>query len=132
VALAWHDSNVIGPLFGHDLSSGTLRFLHLATMLLSSELPPVLALDEPEVSFHPELLRLLAELIMDASERTQIIAATHSAPLLRWLKPEHIAVVDRDIEGSTLTRGDQLDLNRWLENCSLDELWQVNVIGAQP
>lgn len=132
VALEWRDDSVKGPLYGQELSAGTLRFLHLAAMLLAPELPPLLILDEPEMSFHPELLRLLAELLLDASERTQIIVATHSAPLLKWLKPEHIVAVDRTESGSVFTRGDDLDLAHWLETYSLDQLWQMNVFGAQP
>ncbi len=65
VTLAWYGKHLTGPLYAHELSSGTLRFLHLAAMLLSTRLPPLLVLDEPEVSFHPELLRLLAELLIE-------------------------------------------------------------------
>lgn len=131
-ALAWYASNVQGPLYASELSAGTLRFIHLAAMLLSPDLNPLMVLDEPEISFHPELLRLLAELLVQASESTQLIVATHSAPLIRWLKPEHVIVVDRTEQGSILTRGDALDLDHWLESYSLDQLWQMNVLGAQP
>lgn len=128
-ALAWHEAGM-KALFANELSSGTLRFLHLAAMLLSPELPPILLVDEPELSFHPELLRRFAELVIDASARTQLVVATHAASLVRWLKPEHIVVVQRSDAGAVLTRGDRLDLGHWLETYTLDQLWQMNVIGA--
>jgi len=131
-ALAWHVQNAKTPLYASELSAGTLRFIHLAAMLLSPELNPLLSLDEPEISFHPELLRLLAELLVQASDNAQLIVATHAEPLIRWLKPHHVVVVDRTEQGSALTRGDALDLNHWLESYTLDQLWKMNVLGAQP
>ena len=85
VTLAWHDSAFTKPFYVNELSSGTLRFLLLVTVLLSPEPPEMILIDEPEVSFHPEMLRLLAELLRSAAAKTQILAATQSATLLRWL-----------------------------------------------
>lgn len=64
-----------------ELSDGTLRFLALAGALLAYRLPPFVALNEPESSLHPELMRPLAGLIARAAERTQIWLVTHSAAL---------------------------------------------------
>lgn len=61
-----------------ELSDGTLRFLALAGALLSYRLPPFIALNEPEASLHPDLLDPLADLVVRASERTQIWLVTHS------------------------------------------------------
>ena len=132
VALAWYETGTDGPLYANELSAGTLRFLHIATMLLSPLPPPLLLLDEPEASFHPELLLLLAELLKDAAERTQIVVATHSGPLIRWLEPKHVVTADRTEEGTTLTRGDRQNLDKWLEDYGLDELWQLKILGARP
>jgi predicted ATPase len=127
-ALAWYEDGMKGPLYANELSSGTLRFLHLAAMLLSPELPPILMLDEPELSFHPDLLRNFSELLVEASLRTQLVVATHSAPLIRWLAPSNVVVAQRSNKGTVLTRGDALERGPWVKDYTLDQLVQMNVI----
>ena len=80
----------------HQLSEGTLRFLWLATLLGSRDLPPIVLLDEPEVSLHPAMQNLLVELMREASARSQIIVATHSDRLVNFLRPEELLVVTND------------------------------------
>ena len=132
IALAWRDERYTKPLYMHQLSEGTLRFLWLATLLQSPGLTALTLLDEPEVSLHPELLSILAELLREASARTQLVIATHSDRLIRFLRPEEVLCMDSDEEGSTqLTWGDELNLGAWLEDYSLDELWQMGQLGAK-
>jgi predicted ATPase len=132
LALAWREKGFSKPLYMHQLSEGTLRFLWLATLLASPGLTALTLLDEPEVSLHPALLNLLADLFREASRRTQLVVATHSDTLIRFLKPEEVVVLDSDENGmSTLTRADQLDLDEWLKDYSLDELWRNGRIGAR-
>lgn len=64
-----------------ELSDGTLQFLALMGALLSYRLPPLIALNEPESSLHPELLPALARVIAKAAQRTQIWVVTHSSVL---------------------------------------------------
>lgn len=64
-----------------ELSDGTLQFLALMGALLSYRLPPLIALNEPESSLHPELLPALARVIAKAAERSQIWVVTHSTVL---------------------------------------------------
>jgi predicted ATPase len=85
----------------HQLSEGTLRFLWLATLLQSPGLTSLTLLDEPEVSFHPELLSLLADLLREASRRTQLFVATHSDSLIRFLNPDEVLVFDSTADGMT-------------------------------
>jgi predicted ATPase len=132
LALTWRDQRFSRPLFMNQLSEGTLRFLWLATLLQSPGLTALTLLDEPEVSLHPELLSLLAELLREASKRTQLIVATHSDRLIRFLRPEEILLVDSTDEGmSKLTWSDDLDLEEWLKDYSLDELWTNGRLGAR-
>lgn len=89
-------------------------------------------LDEPEVSLHPELLSLLAEILREAACRTQIVVATHSDRLVRFLAPDEILTMDTADDGTThLSWADQLDLKKWLEEYTLDELWRNGRIGAR-
>lgn len=94
-----------------ELSDGTLRFLALAGALLAYRLPPLLALNEPETSLHPDLMEPLARMIAQASRRTQVWLVTHSERLADGLAEfggarPHV-VVKRDgetwIEGLKLT-----------------------------
>lgn len=133
VILAWHhDSFPDQPFFANELSAGTLRFLHLVTLLLTPRSPTVLLIDEPEDSLHPDLLRLIAELLLEAAERTQIIVATQSPALLQWLKPEHVLVADQEDGACRVTPGTDLNLKDWLAEYSLDRLWQMGNLGGRP
>lgn len=130
LALTWRESHFSKPLYMHQLSEGMLRFLWLATLLQSPGLTALTLLDEPEVSLHPELLSLLAGLLREASQRTQLIVATHSDRLIRFLKPAEVVVMDSEGDGlATLTRADELDLDEWLKDYTLDELWSNGRLG---
>lgn len=107
-------------------------FLWLATLLQSPGLPGVTLIDEPEVSLHPEMLRLLTDLMREASTRTQLIVATHSDRLVRFLDPGELIVCDLDEQGGMTTRwADALDLDAWLEDYTLDQLWSKGILGGR-
>ena len=132
LALAWRERGFSQPLYAHQLSEGTLRFLWLTALLQSPGLTALTLLDEPEVSLHPELLSLLADQMREASHKTQIVVATHSDTLIRFLEPKDVVVLDSDEDGmTTLTRADELDLDDWLKDYSLDELWRNGRLGAR-
>lgn len=132
LAMTWKDRNFSQPFYMNQLSEGTLRFLWLTTLLLSQYLPSTILIDEPEVSLHPHLLSLLADLLREASHRAQIIVATHADRLVRALQPEEILIADQENGVTTMTWGDTLDLERWLTDYTLDELWSMNILGGRP
>jgi predicted ATPase len=133
LAMTWRDRNFSQPLYMHQLSEGTLRFLWLATLLQSPGLTAVTLIDEPEVSLHPELLSLLADLMREASSRTQLIVATHADRLVRFLNPAEVVVMDIAEDGeATVTWADQLDLDAWLSDYTLDEVWHLGRMGGRP
>src|SRR5439155_10343133 len=101
LGLAWRERGFSKPLYTHQLSEGTLRFLWLTTLLQSPGLTALTLLDEPEVSLHPELLSLLADQLREASRRTQILVATHSDRLIRFLQPDEIMLMDSTEDGMT-------------------------------
>lgn len=132
LSMTWKDKNFLKPIYVHELSEGTLRFLWLVTLLQSRELTALTLIDEPEVSLHPELLKLLADLMREASKRTQLIVATHSDRLIRFLKPEEVLICDTEDGLMTATWADNLDLEKWLAEYGLDEIWAMNLIGGRP
>ena len=132
LSMTWKDKNFSKPLYMHQLSEGTLRFLWLATLLQSRSIGAVTLLDEPEISFHPDLQRLLVELMREASKRTRLIVSTHSDRMVRFLRPDELVVVDTTDGGiARLTFADQLDLADWLADYALDELWMAGRIGGR-
>ncbi|MBF0132059.1 MAG: AAA family ATPase, partial [Magnetococcales bacterium] len=133
LSLTWKEKYLKNPLYIHQLSEGTIRFLWLASLLQSATLSTMTMIDEPEVSLHPELLNLLTGLMREAAETTQVIVATHSDRLVRFLKPHEVLVLDVDEKGYTkATWGDAMDLERWLEEYSLDEVWRMGCMGGRP
>lgn len=132
ISMTWKDTAFQSPIYIHQLSEGTLRFLWLVSLLQSPGLTTITMIDEPEVSLHPELLAILAELMREASRRTQVIVATHSDRLVRFLEPREVVVMDVGQDGGTsMTWADTLDLDRWLADYSLDEVWQMGRMGGR-
>ncbi len=132
--LRWRElgSDVI---FGsHQASDGTLRSMALITLLMQPklDLPAVMILDEPELGLHPAAIALIAGLIRSASLHSQIILATQSPTLLNHFDPEDVIVVERHGRESIFKRLDPDKLQSWLEDYSLGELWEKNVIGGRP
>jgi len=132
LAMTWKEKHFKTPMYMHQLSEGTLRFIWLTALLQSPVLSTVTMIDEPEVSLHPEMLSLLAHQMREASDRTQVIVATHSDSLIRFLKPEEVVVMDMDEEGfTTATWADSLDLEEWLKDYTLDEVWRHGRMGGR-
>jgi predicted ATPase len=132
LAMTWKDTNFSRPFYMHELGEGMLRFLWLATLLQSPGLTAVTLIDEPEISLHPELLSLLAGLLREASMRTQLIVATHSDRLVRFLEPSEVLAFDVEEDGTTkATWADSHDLDSWLAEYSLDEVWRLGRIGGR-
>lgn len=102
------------------LSDGTLRFLCLAAILLDPSPPPFVVIEEPELGLHPDTFPVLHELLMDASERCQLLVTTHSVSLVDTFtdQAEMVLAVDKR-EGATVisnvepAAGEALS-SRWL------------------
>ena len=132
IAPTWKDKAYRNPFYLHQLSEGTLRFLWMVALLQSPGLTTLTMIDEPELSLHPELLSLLVDLMRESSQRTQIIIATHSDRLIRFLDPHEVVVMDIGETGSTeMTWADDLDLDEWLADFSMDEVWQMGALGGR-
>jgi predicted ATPase len=76
---------LLRPLKAAELSEGTLKFLLLATALLSPRPPELMVLNEPETSLHADLVPALARSIGEASARSQIVVVSHSDLLISHL-----------------------------------------------
>ncbi|MEW4566933.1 AAA family ATPase [Tautonia sp. JC769] len=114
------------------LSDGTLRYLCLLAILCHPDPPPLICIEEPEFGMHPDALLTICKLIEEASERTQLIITTHSTFLLDYFThdPEAIVVCEKGEQGTTMTRLDQKELEIWLKEYSLGNLWTSGQIGG--
>lgn len=132
LAMTWKDKKFSKPIYMNELSEGTLRFLWLTALLQSPHLSTITMIDEPEVSLHPELLSLMADLMREAAKRTQIVVATHSDRFIRFLDPREVVVMDINEEGgATAAWADSMDLDIWLAEYSLDEVWRMGRMGGR-
>lgn len=134
VLLGWRERNT-DYLFGaHQASDGLLRLFALTTLLLQPEekLPKVILLDEPELGMHPYGITLLADLIKSVATYAQVIVATQSPMLVDHFQPEDIIVVDRLGHESAYKRLNSDDLTNWLDDYTVAELWNKNLLGGRP
>ena len=116
------------------LSDGTIRFVALLATLLTPSPPPLVCIDEPELGLHPDAISIVGDLMVEASERMQLIVATHSDALVSVLtgKPDAVVACERLGEGTTLRRLDSDRLTHWLEDYALGDLWRMGELGANP
>ena len=132
VALSWRAKGSDYPMQPYHFSDGSIRFICLATALLQPDPPSSLIIDEPELGLHPAAISILAELIQNASKRTQLIVATQSPALIDNFSVEDVVVVNRKNGASTFERLNEEDYRAWLESYSVGELWSKNVISGGP
>lgn len=132
IRLRWRDNYSDRIFAASELSDGSLRFICLAVLLLQPDLPQVILLDEPELGLHPAALTVLASLLRKAAGRSQVIVSTQSVNLVNEFDPEDIIVVDREEGASLFHRLETEKLKSWLEQYSLGDLWDKNVIGGRP
>ncbi|MDE3100513.1 MAG: AAA family ATPase [Verrucomicrobiota bacterium] len=135
VMLRWKAVGSAEYDFGpHQISDGTLRFIALATLLLQPPdwLPRLITIDEPELGLHPYAIKILGSLIEDAANFTQIIVATQSASFIDQMEPDDVIVADMVDGASQFERLDGEKLKEWLDEYTLSELWEKNVVGGRP
>ena len=98
-----------------ELSDGTLRFFCLCAALLTTRPPPLIVINEPEASLHPDLMPPLAELVAQVSTDTQILIVTHSRELAAEIAARCEAkVVDLvSFNGETRQAGQETSKRVW-------------------
>lgn len=84
--LSLQQPGMLRPLSAAELSDGTLRYLLLTAALLTPRPPNLMVLNEPETSLHPDLLPALGQLIIKASERSQVWVISHAPRLINALE----------------------------------------------
>ena len=134
VQLYLHESGLRAPTPATRLSDGTIRLLALLATLLHPFPATLVCIEEPELGLHPDAVALLAELLIEASDRMQLVVTTHSDALVSALtsQPEAIVACERPGAGTELRRLDPEKLASWLKTYRLGDLWRMGELGANP
>lgn len=90
---AWHTSEGLGD--------GLVSLLFIVDALYDSAPGSLIAIDEPELSLHPQLVRRLRRVFSRFAADRQIVVATHSPLLIDWTDIRNGATVARTFK----TRG---------------------------
>jgi predicted ATPase len=85
-SLSFSQHGLLRSLSSSELSDGTLRYLLWVAALHTPRPPPLMVLNEPETSLHPDLLPALARLIAQAARRTQVWVVSHAPRLIAALE----------------------------------------------
>lgn len=127
-----HEEGLQTPVPSTRLSDGTIRFVALLALLLSPSLPPLICIEEPELGLHPDVLALFADLVVQASARTQLILTTHSDALVSALteQVESVLVCEHLGRGTEVSRLGSDKLKVWLDKYRLGEIWRIGEIGG--
>lgn len=116
----------------NSLSDGTLRFICLTTLLLQPNLPKMILLDEPELGLHPYALQLLGSMLKSVASKTQIIASTQSVTLANQFDYQNIIIVEQCDNTSTFRQLQEDEVNLWLDDYRIGDIWEKNLIGGTP
>jgi len=132
IRVSLQEQGLYSPTLPVRLSAGTLRYLCLLMILCHPTPPALICIEEPEIGLHPDVIHKIAELLIEASQRTQLIVTTQSEFLVSALSdvPQAVIVCERDQGGTQLNRLDPESLKGWLERYSLGDLWMKGELGG--
>ena len=136
--IEWHLEGIANGLHLSDMSDGTVRMLCWALILLSPKPPTLIVLDEPEVGLHPAWMKTLAQWIITASQKAQVIVSTHSPDLLDHFTDQYQKVICFNTEGrnhfSPRTLPEHLLKEKLKEDWELGDLYRVGdpAVGGWP
>ncbi|MCX8506008.1 MAG: AAA family ATPase [Alphaproteobacteria bacterium] len=134
IVISISEKDLKGPTSAFRMSDGTLRFLAILAAIHCKDPPSILVIEEPEIALHPDALICLAEILIEASKKTQIFITTHSEILLSAFRNhlDSVLVCQNRGAGTTMTHLDPNDLAEMLETYSLGQIWASGQIGGNP
>ena len=120
-----------------DASFGTIRALAILALLYDPYPPPLTCVEEVDHGLHPYVFDRLVERLREASQRSQLLIATHSPALVNRLHPSELIVVERDDDGSTrmpaIPSQDVAAIEKAAGNeLGLGEIWFAGTLGGVP
>lgn len=129
-----HETGFGSPVPATRLSDGTVRFMALLATLLNPTPPPLVCIEEPELGLHPDAVLDLGRMLVEASERMQLVITTHSDALVSALSTHvgSVVVCERPGAGTELRRLDPDELATWLDEYTLGDVWRMGALGGNP
>jgi predicted ATPase len=124
-----------GLLMHYDLSDGTLRALALFTVHWDNRGIVVRGLSRSmsrNLGLHPAALHLFCALCRSVSSDSQIFLATQSLFLLDSFDLSQIIVAEQHQGETRFKTLSQDDLQIWLDDYSLSEIFEKHIIGGYP
>ncbi len=134
IELFVHEEGIASPIPATRLSDGTIRFMSILAVLLNPTPPPLVCIEEPELGIHPDAVLDLGRMLVEASERMQLIVTTHSDALVSALSEnvDSVVVCERPGAGTELERLDADELSSWLDEYGLGDVWRMGALGGNP
>ena len=134
VLLRWQAKSSDKTIGAHLTSDGSLRLFALVTLLNlpSHMLPDVVLLDEPELGLHPAAIGLIAAMVKQCSADRQVIVATQSPRFVDSFDLDEIVVLENRDGRTECRRLDAQELQHWIDEFSLGQLWEKNLLGGRP
>jgi predicted ATPase len=127
-----HEQGLNQPVPATRLSDGTLRYLCLLSILCHPSPPPLICIEEPELGLHPDILPDVAKLLVEASQRTQLIVTTHSDIIVDAITddPDAVIICEKQEGATHLRRLSKESLSEWLKEYTLGQLWRRGELGG--
>jgi len=135
VLLRWREKGSDQVFDASQASDGLLRAMALIALLgqpSSNMIFDILIIDEPELGLHPYAISVITGMIRNVARERQVIVSTQSVLFIDAFEPEDIVVVERCGRETVCKRLDSKELDAWLGEYSLSELWEKNVLGGRP
>lgn len=112
------------------ISSGTLQFLCLLSIIFNKKRGFAICIDEPESGLHPDMMNTIANEI-NKTNNTQFFIATHSEHFLNGFELENIIVFEKDEDNSSIVkRFNEKSFGEWVNEYSIKSLWQSGHLGG--
>lgn len=129
-----HETGFASPIPATRLSDGTVRFMALLATLLNPSPPPLVCIEEPELGLHPDAVLDVGRMLLEASERMQLVVTTHSDALVSSMSDsvQSVVVCERPGAGTELRRLDPRELATWLDEYGLGDVWRMGALGGNP
>lgn len=115
-----------------QLSDGTLKFLCIIAILKNPKPPALIGIDEVDANLHPKMQEIVANMIDEASKRTQIVVTTHNPDFVSMFSPEQVVILQK-YKGMTEMRrfSDKGALDLWLKDFTTRELWLMGELESR-
>lgn len=134
VAIELKEYSLNHPIPLSRASFGTVRALALLAMLHDPNPPKLTCVEEIDHGLHPYALDRIVERLREATERTQLLVATHSPTLVNRLRSNELIICERnpDTGESLIPAISPEEVKEMVEedDLRLGELWFSGALGG--